>query len=131
VLTRYKIYRGKRPPSDPLPSGIRQDTRWRTKHPLRPTEQMVTKYLAAPSEKAWRTFRKAYLALLERRFREDRAKFDALARLARDKNVFLGCSCHTKKNPRVDRCHTWLALEFMQRKYPDLRVEFPLPLKER
>jgi uncharacterized protein YeaO (DUF488 family) len=129
VLTRYRIYRGKRPPWDPLPNGIRQDTRWRTKHSLRSTEEMVTEYLAAPSLKAWRRFRTAYFALLKQRFQEDRTKFDELAQLAREEDVFLGCSCPTKKNSRVDRCHTWLALEFMQRKYPDLRVGFP-PLPE-
>jgi len=125
VLTRYKMYRGKRPPSDLLPSGIRQDTRWRTKHPLRPAEQIVTEYLATPSETAWCSFRTAYLALLEQRFREDRTEFDELVRLARDKDVFLGCSCPTRKNPRVDRCHTYLALQFIKRKYPTLRVELP------
>lgn len=125
MLTRYKIYRGKRPPSDPLPNGIRQDTRWRARHPLRPTEEMVTEYLAAPSEKAWRTLRTAYFGLLERRFREDRTRFDELARFAQEEDVFLGCSCPTKKNPRMDRCHTYLALQFMKRKYPRLCVELP------
>jgi hypothetical protein len=125
MLARYKMYRGRRPPSDPLPRGKRQDTRWRSSHPLRPTEEMVNAYLGAPSDKAWRTLRTAYLALLERRFREDRAAFDELAQLARDEDVFLGCSCPTQKNPRVDRCHTFLALQFMKRKYPDLRVELP------
>jgi uncharacterized protein YeaO (DUF488 family) len=129
MLSRYKMYRGRRPPLDPLPRGKRQDTRWRSTHPLRPTEKLVTGYLAAPSEKAWRAFRKAYLALLEQRFREDRREFDGLAQLARDTDVFLGCSCPTKKNPRVDRCHTFLTLQFMKRKYPDLRVELPLGLK--
>ena len=82
-------------------------------------------YLAAPSEPAWRKLRDAYLALLEERFGEDRAKFDKLARLAREQDVFLGCNCPTKKNPRVDRCHTYLALQFMKGKYPKLRVELP------
>jgi uncharacterized protein YeaO (DUF488 family) len=86
---------------------------------------MVKQYLAAPSEKAWREFRQAYIAELEKRFREDRAPFDELAGLARENDVFLGCSCPTKKNPRVDHCHTWFALEFMKRKYPALKVVFP------
>lgn len=127
MLARYRIYRGRRPPSDPLPRGRREDTRWRTRHPLRPAEQAVTAYLAAPDEKAWRAFRAAYLALLERRFREDRAAFDELARRAREEDVFLGCNCPTRRNPRVERCHTCLALQFMQRKYPDLHVQFPPP----
>jgi len=125
MLARYKIIRGKRPPSDPQPQGIRQDTRWKTRHPLRPAEDMVTAYLAAPGEKAWRELRRAYLALLAQRFRQDRTPFDDLARLARETDVFLGCNCPTKKNPRVDRCHTVLALQFMKRKYPRLRVELP------
>jgi uncharacterized protein YeaO (DUF488 family) len=126
MLARYKIYRGKRPFDDPLPIGIRQDTRWRTKHVLRPTKEMVSEYVAAPGKQAWMRFRKAYLKLLEQRFRDDRKEFDKFAQLARDNDVFLGCSCPTKKNPRVDRCHTYLALEFVRRKYPDLHVEFPL-----
>lgn len=126
MLARYKIIRGKRPPSDPLPNGERQDTRWRCrKHPLRTTEAAVKRYLAAPNEKAWRWFRRAYLAELEKRFLEDRVPFDILAELAGKQDVFIGCSCPTKANPRFDRCHTWLALEFMKRKYPKLRVSFP------
>ncbi len=125
MLTRYKIYRGKRPPADPLPAGIRQDTRWRTKHPLRPAQDSSEAYLAAPTEQAWRTLRAAYLKLLEARFKDDRQSFDRLAELARAEHVYLGCNCPTAKNPRVDHCHTWLALEFMKRKYPDLGVVFP------
>ena len=125
MLARYKMYRGSRPPLDPLPDGERRDTRHFRGHVLRPEREAVEAYLVAPGEQAWRTFRKAYLALLERRFREDRTEFDALARRAQDQDVFLGCSCPTTKNPRVDRCHTWLALEFMKSKYPDVRVEFP------
>jgi hypothetical protein len=125
MLARYKIYRVPRPPSDPLPTGVRQDSRWRTKHPLRPTEQMVKEYLASPDETAWGKFRKAYFELLTRRFRGDRMPFDKLADLATETDVFLGCSCKTKVNPRIDRCHTFLALQFMKRKYPNLRVEFP------
>jgi hypothetical protein len=29
MLARYKIYRGQRPRTGPLPVGVRQDTRWR------------------------------------------------------------------------------------------------------
>jgi len=125
MLARYKIYRGKRPPADPQPVGIRQDTRWRTRHPLHPTQDIVERYLASPTEEAWRAFRAAYLNLLDKRFSGDRESFDRLADLARANNVFIGCSCPTEKNPRVDHCHTWLALEFMKHKYPDLTVDFP------
>jgi len=123
MLARYQIYRGPSPP--PLPNGIRQDIRWRTKHPLRPTKEMVDAYMASLDDAGWRRFRKAYLALLEERFQTDRAPFDEIAKLARDGDVFLGCSCPTKTNPRVDRCHTFAALEFMRKKYRDLRVELP------
>ncbi len=90
MLARYRMYRGKRPPWDPLPNGIRQDTRYRTKHPLRPAPEMVEQYLASPNENAWRKFRKAYLALLEERFRRDRTPFERLAGLATENDVFLG-----------------------------------------
>ena len=126
MLARYKIYRVPRPPSDPLPDGIRQDTRWRcTKHPLHPTREMVREYLRSASDAAWGEYRKAYLDLLRTRFRENRGPFDCLAELAMTKDVFIGCSCPTNANPRVDRCHTYLALKFMQDKYPALRVELP------
>jgi hypothetical protein len=125
MLTRYKIYRGKRPPDDPLPEGIRQDTRRHTRHCLRPTKKIVDAYLAAPSDAAWHQFRDAYLALLEDRYQEGRAAFDALAALAAENDVFLGCSCPTKKNPQEGRCHTYLGLQFMKAKYPELDVRIP------
>ena len=125
MLARYKIYRGKRPPSEPLPNGIRKDTRHRTKHPLRPTKAIVEALLESPSEMGWQIFRSAYTSLLEDRFREDRSAFDDIAALATDQDVFLGCSCPTQKNPRVDHCHTYLALQFMKQKYPGLDVRLP------
>lgn len=125
MLARYKMYRGARPPGDPLPTGVRQDSRWRTKHPLRPSEEIVAGFLEAPTPAGWRAFRTSYLDLLRRRFRENREPFNALAYAAEAGDVFIGCSCPTEKNPRVDRCHTWLALEFMKEFYPRLRVVFP------
>ena len=125
MLARYKMYRGPRPPWDPLPDGIRQDTRCHTKHLLRPARSMVEAFLASPSESTWRTFLCAYMALLEDRFLEDRSAFDELAALAKDHDVFLGCSCPTKKNPHVNHCHTYLALQLMKWEYPDLDVRLP------
>lgn len=125
MLTRYKMHRGPPPPDGSLPKGIRQDTRWRTKHPLRPIEGIVREFLAAPDEQTWRRFRAAYLDLLKRRFGEDWVPFDNLAKLAKANDVYLGCSCPTKLNPRVDHCHTFLALQFMKRKYPSLPVRLP------
>lgn len=127
MLARYKMYRGKRPPTDLLPNGIRQDTRWRTKHVLRPGQEMVNDYLESSDDIAWRKFSRAYRALLDERFRTNRTPFDRLAELASNEDVYIGCSCPTKANPRVDRCHTFLALEFMKGKYPALRVESPRP----
>jgi hypothetical protein len=125
MLARYKIYRGKRPRDDPLPSGTRQDTRWRTHHSLRPSQEIVNAFLGAPGEQAWRRFRKAYLDLIHRRFRQNRTAFDWLAELATACDVYLGCNCPTELNPRVDHCHTVLALQFMKRKYPSLLVRLP------
>jgi uncharacterized protein YeaO (DUF488 family) len=125
VLKRYTIYRGSRPVHDPLPFGVRKDTRKHTKHPLRPTPELVEAYLASPTEAAWRRFRSGYRALLQARFANDRARFDELAALAADNDVHLGCSCPTRKNPRVERCHTYLALQFMKTHYPSLDVELP------
>ncbi len=113
-------------PKSKLPKGVRQDTRKHTKHVLHPLPEMVEAVLAhADEDTAWKKFQKDYRALLAARFREDRAPFDALADLAREEHVWLGCSCPTAKNPDVRRCHTTLALAFMKEKYPDLDVRMP------
>lgn len=125
MLARYKIHRGKLPPNVRLPDGIRQDTRKHTKHCLRPTEEIVEAYLANPTDDRWQQFEQEYLALVGARFQEDHEPFETLAGLAAAKDVYLGCSCPTAKNPDVQRCHTVLALQFMQRNYPQLDVRFP------
>ncbi len=86
---------------------------------------MVKAYLAAPSDDAWTRFARRYRALLDERFRDERAPFDELARLAGEEDVYLGCSCPTKANPDVRHCHTWLALEWMRARYPELEVRMP------
>lgn len=120
-----QIVRGKRPVSDPLPEGVRQDIRWRSRHCLRPPEALVKAYLADPTETAWRRFERQYLAVLERRFAEDPAPFQELAKRAARQDVHLGCSCPTQKNRNVRHCHTVLALAFMKEKFPQLDVVFP------
>ena len=125
MLARYRIQRGKRAPDDPLPDGVRQDTRKHTRHCLRPDAAAVERYLASPGHDGWDSFAAAYRELIEQRFAQDRAPFEDLAQLAGSEDVYLGCSCPTAKNPDVRHCHTWLALEFMRDHYPDLAVEFP------
>ncbi len=125
MLARYKIYRGKRPPDDTLPDGVRQDTRKHTSHCLRPSAKMVARFLGLLDESAWNEFRSQYLHLLEERFSEDRSPFDQLADLAANQDVFIGCSCPTVKNPNVEHCHTFLALQFMSERYPNLSIRFP------
>ena len=63
--------------------------------------------------------------MLEQRFDADRVPFDELAALATENDVFLGCSCPTKKNPIAGRCHTYLALAFMEEKFPNLTIRVP------
>ena len=124
MLARYSIVRGA--PASALPRGIRQDTRKHTRHPLRPTPEMVRRLLANPrDEAAWRSYAARYRALVAERFAADRRPFDALADLARKADVLLGCNCPTAKNPDVRHCHTVLALEFMKARYPDLDVRLP------
>ncbi len=123
MLTRYQMARGV--PASALPKGVRQDTRKHTHHVLRPPAALVEDYLAAPSDAAWQRVAEVYRATLEQRFAEDRAAFDAIADLARTTDVYLGCSCPTKKNPDLRHCHTWLALEFFRERYPDLDVRMP------
>ena len=108
-----------------LPQGVRQDTRKHTRHVLRPPTELVERYLSAQSTLTWETFTPQYLQCINQRYNEDSTAFDALADLAREKSVFLGCSCPTSANPKVNHCHTWLALEFMNERYPDLEIKFP------
>jgi uncharacterized protein YeaO (DUF488 family) len=119
------MYRGERPASDPLPDGVRKDTRKHTRHCLRPTKEMVERFLADPESYPWREFKQDYLKKLRERFAADRGPFDELASLAAADDVFIGCSCPTKKNPDVSHCHTVLALGFMKKSYPKLVVRFP------
>jgi len=123
TLSRYQVRRGAR--AADLPDGVRQDTRKHTRHVLRPPAEAVEEYLADPDDAAWERFAAIYLDTLETRFAEDRTAFDELAALARRDDVHLGCSCPTRRNPDVRRCHTWLALEFMAETHPDLDVRFP------
>ncbi len=125
MLGRYKIYRGSRPTDEPLPDGIRQDTRKHTKHCLRPSEGMVTEYLARPTPDAWKNFAAEYQRVLEDRYEQNPTPFDNLAELAVHHDVHLGCSCPTTRNPDVNQCHTVLALRFMKERYPKIVVEFP------
>lgn len=125
MLARYQIVRGKRPRDNPLPDGRRIDTRKHTQHCLRPTAEHVAALIENPTSAGFKRFAAAYRALIEQRFAEDRTPFDALAELARDEDVFIGCNCPTRWNPDVKNCHTTLALAFMHRKYPKLRVVMP------
>jgi uncharacterized protein YeaO (DUF488 family) len=125
MLARYQIVRGKRPPDDPLPDGIRIDTRKHTRHVLRPEADAVRALFADPSAAGFSAFAKRYRATLDARFAADRAPFDALAAQAREQPVYIGCNCPSRANPNVQRCHTVLALAFMKRKYPKLEVVLP------
>lgn len=121
MLGRYTMHRGKRPDV----TGVRMDTRKHTKHCLRPAVHMVVKYLSGDAGYSWEQFRRDYLQLVSERFAEDRRPFDVLAERAGTEDVFLGCSCPTKKNPNVNHCHTVVALEFMHEHYPNLDIRFP------
>ncbi|MFT5523639.1 MAG: hypothetical protein ACI9HK_001587 [Pirellulaceae bacterium] len=125
MLSRYTMYRRRPANAGPLPNGTRQDSRYRTRHVLRPPQTVVETYLESPSDETWQLFRETYLACLEQRYLEDPESFAKLAELAMAQDVYLGCSCPTKKNPDVRRCHTYLALEFMNEKFPTLDIEFP------
>ena len=96
-----------------------------TRHVLRPPKAAVNRFLEDPNDAAWHRLAKEYRALLKERFKEDRPAFDAIAQLAREDDVYLGCSCPTKKNPNVKHCHTWLALEFFRDHYRDLEARLP------
>lgn len=125
MLARYQIVRGKRPPGSPLPEGIRMDVRKHTHHVLSPDPGAVKDFLADPSSASFRRFSSEYRHLLDQRFRQRRAEFDELAAAATKADVYVGCNCPTKTNPDVNHCHTVLALGFMKKKYPKLRVVLP------
>jgi hypothetical protein len=121
MLSRYTMLRGK----PPTVLGVRLDTRKHTRHCLRPTAEMVIRLLDRSGDYQWEQFRVDYLSLVAVRFASDRTPFDQLAERARHHDVYLGCSCPTKKNPDVRHCHTVLALGFMREQYPDLEVVVP------
>lgn len=123
MLARYQMKRGT--PASELPQGIRQDTRKHTHHMLRPPAELVVEYLAEPSDASAKRFRAGYRKAVLARRAADPEAFDQLAQLAREADVFLGCSCPTHKNPNVSHCHTWFALELMSEIYDDLDVRFP------
>jgi hypothetical protein len=126
MLARYQMLRGKRPPDNPLPDGVRIDVRKHTAHVLAPEPNMVDALLVDPEDpKRVERFRKAYLALLEHRYERDHAPFDDLARQAKGRDVFIGCSCPTRRQPEVGRCHTVLALRIMADRYSGLDVRLP------
>ena len=125
MIGRYRIVRGKRPADDPLPDGERQDTRKHTRHILRPSAELVALFLSQPDAAGFNTFRAGYLALLDARFRADRTPFDALRDLALRTDVFIGCNCPTTKQSDVTHCHTYLALGFLSKHYPQLKVQWP------
>jgi hypothetical protein len=125
MLARYRIVRGARTAGDPLPDGIRQDTRKHTRHLLRPAPELVQALLDDPSEASFRAFRRGYLQLLQQRFALEPERFDALAELARTHDVYIGCNCPSARQPDVKRCHTTLALGFFHEHYPDLRIQTP------
>src|SRR4029453_8181950 len=114
MRARFSMVRGA--PASKLPKGTRQDTRKHTRHVLRPEAEMVLSALGH-GDAAWRTFARDYRALLDARFKKDRTSFDELAELARNGDVYLGCSRPTKKNPDVRRCHTALAHRFSGEKH--------------
>jgi len=125
MLARYRIVRGARPADDPLPEGIRQDTRKHTQHVLRPAPALVEALLVDASEASFQTFRRGYLQLLRQRFALEPERFDALAELARTHDVYIGCNCPSARQPHVERCHTTLALGFFRDRYPDLPIRIP------
>lgn len=125
MLGRYRIVRGKRAPDDPLPVGVRMDTRKHTNHVLRPDAAAVAALFAEFTAARWRAFAGDYEALLAARFAADRAPFDAIAAQARTGDVWLGCSCPSAQNPDVSRCHTVLALRFLAKRYRDVKIVLP------
>ena len=126
MLGRYQIVRGRRPPGSRLPKGTRIDVRKHTRHVLHPEPAIVERFLRDHEDPAhWREFSKRYRELLAKRWKADRTPFDELAEQAREGDVWIGCSCPTRHQPDVNKCHTALALRFMRQKYPDLDVELP------
>ena len=126
MLKRYQIIRGKKV-SGRHPQEVYRDTRKHQNHCLAPTRTMVLEYLQDPSPKAWKLYERDYLKLLQQWFDRNPSQFDELAGKALRTDVYIGCSCPTKTNPDVYKCHTVLALEFMKSNYPALEIELPEP----
>src|SRR5262245_7898554 len=100
MLGRYKHQR-----YVPKPKGHWILTQWKNKTCVSPTEDLVNEYLNKVSDAAWEKYERTYLRILEERFSTDRQPFDELARLAREGDVHIGCSCPTKENPTHQHCH--------------------------
>ena len=94
-------------------------------HFLRPWWLLLIAAAVAISWLWRRRFAADYRRLLAARRRERPEAFDALARAAREGDLWLGCNCPTARNPDVRRCHTFLALAFLSTAYPDLEVAWP------
>lgn len=120
MLSRYRINQWHPEHVD----GIRQDTRKHTRHILRPPGPLVERFLGDPSLD-FGEFRGEYTQTVAERFARDPRRFHDLAELADRHDVYLGCSCTTKRQPDITHCHTWLALEFMRDTFPGLDVRFP------
>ena len=81
--------------------------------------------MADLSGQAFDGFESSYRFILEERFETDSRAYVDLAAKAIEGDVYLGCNCPTGINLEVRRCHTWLALEFMAARFPNLDVRFP------
>lgn len=59
ALYRFKMCRGKRPPDNPFPDGVRRDTRFNTRHCLGPKKKLLTRHLEQPDANSGAQFEKA------------------------------------------------------------------------
>ena len=84
-------------------------------------------YLGDISDAAWAHSEVAYLESLEQRYADNPSPFEKLAAMAMEKDVFIGCSYPTQKNPNPMHCHTVPALRFISSKFPDIEIQLPLP----
>lgn len=104
---------------------MRQDTRKHTRHILRPEANAVARYLRDPTASSWRSFAQDYRKLLGERYAGSPEAFEALRDLATEGDLWLGCNCPTAKNPDVRHCHTFLALQYLAERFPELEIQWP------
>ena len=87
---------------------------------LSPSEPLLKEARAADDEKAWKTFKRRFLA--EMKSSEASKDLDLLAALSHHTNIAIGCYCEDES-----RCHRSILRELLLQRGADVRQSTNLP----